>query len=292
VSRPSDERHDEGDDMSTIETSTPARSGLIRAGDTELWFDQRGEGPDVFLIAGLTDPAEAWEFQLQGLADRYRVTAFDNRGAGRSPMIPEGFTVAGFADDAAALMQALGIESAHIAGFSGGSATAQELALRHPELVRSLVLQSTWAAASPHFLAATRAWQWLVESAPDARAMLEAFFLWVYTPRAFNDGTVAQIIDDALAFPFPQSDEGFMRQLATWTAHDTADRLHQIAVPTLVLAGSIDAITVPELGRDVADRIPGAAFRILEGEAHQPFQEQVVLWNEIVDQFWAGVERT
>ena len=67
-----------------------ARAGFVSVGDADLWFEQRGEGPDVLLLAGLTDPLESWTFQLEGLADRYRVTAFDNRGAGRSPMPPTG----------------------------------------------------------------------------------------------------------------------------------------------------------------------------------------------------------
>jgi pimeloyl-ACP methyl ester carboxylesterase len=255
-----------------------------------LWHDQRGDGPDVLLIAGLSDPAEAWEAQLAGLADRYRVTAFDNRGAGRSTLLPEGFTVADMADDAAALLRSLGIGSAHVAGFSGGSVTAQELALRHPALVRSLVLQSTWARPDEYFDAATRSWRWLSSAAPSERAMLEAFFLWIYTARAHNDGTVAQIIDEALAFPHPQSPDQFLRQLDTWTAHDALDRLHEIAVPTLVLAGGDDRITRPELGRAVADRIPGAEFHVQTGEAHQPFQERPEEWNATVDEFWTRVD--
>ena len=98
-------------------TTTPASHGPRRR-HVELWVDQRGDGPDVLLIAGLSDPAEAWTFQLDGLADDYRLTAFDNRGAGRSPMMPEGFDVAGMADDAAALLRSLGIERAHVARFS------------------------------------------------------------------------------------------------------------------------------------------------------------------------------
>ena len=56
----------------------------VKAGDVELWVERHGQGPDVLLIAGLGDPAEAWQPQLDGLADRYRLTAFDNRGAGRT----------------------------------------------------------------------------------------------------------------------------------------------------------------------------------------------------------------
>src|SRR3712207_5301463 len=151
--------------MSTI--PTPA---------TDLRYVQHGEGPDVVLIAGLTDIAEAWQAQLDGLADRYRLTAFDNRGAGRSPL-PEGdLTVASMADDTAELMAALDIERAHVIGFSGGGAVAQELALRHPGAVRSLVLSGTFAYLNPWQQRLVESVRWMLEHAPSERAFLEAFF--------------------------------------------------------------------------------------------------------------------
>ena len=274
-------------------TLTDARtdtSGLVVAGDVEIWFERRGEGPDVLLIGGLSDPAEAWASQLEGLADRYRLTAFDNRGAGRSPLPPKDFTVGGFADDAAALLRALGLSSAHVAGFSGGSATAQELALRHPELVRSLVLVSTWARADAYFLTMGDSWRWLADVAPSERAMLEAFYLWIYTRRAHEDGTVDQIIEEALAFPHPQPPEAFQRQLAVWMAHDTMDRLSEITAPTLVVAGESDIVCPSRLGRVVAEQIPDAELFVLAGEAHQPFQERPAEFNALVDRFWSTLD--
>ena len=110
--------------------------------------------------------------------------------------------------------------------------------------------------------------------APSEREAIEAFFLWIYSARAHEDGTVAQIVDAALEFPHPQPIEGFHRQLDTWSRHDTWDRLPGIAVPTLVVAGDEDRITPPRMGRVVAERIPGAEFVLLSGEAHQPFQER------------------
>jgi pimeloyl-ACP methyl ester carboxylesterase len=270
--------------------TTTTAGTMIGLGDAELWVERRGDGPDVLLIAGLSDPAEAWQPQLEGLSDRYRLTAFDNRGAGRSPMPPEGFSVADMADDAAAILRTLDVSSAHVAGFSGGSATAQELALRHPELVRSQVLVSTWARAVSFLRSTTTTWRWLADVAPSERAMLEAFFLWIYTPRAHESGMVDQIIDEALAFPHPQSPEAFQRQLDAWVAHDTLDRLHEIAAPTLVVAGELDIVTAPRCGQVVADGIPGAEFVVLEGEAHQPFQECPVEFNELVDTFWRKVD--
>ena len=271
-------------------TDTSSTAGLVRAGDVDLWVEHRGTGPDVLLLVGLTDTVEAWQPQLEGLADRYTLTTFDTRGAGRSPMIPADFTVADLADDAAAVLRALDIESAHVAGFSGGSATAQELALRHPELVRSLVLQSTWGRTGVHLRQFADTVLWTMAAAPSERAAIEAFFLWVYTARSHEDGTVAQIIEEALAFEHPQAPEAFVRQLECWMGHDTLDRLDRIAVPTLVLMGGRDPMIPPESGRAVAERIAGAELRILEGESHQPFQEVPAEWNAIVDEFWSRVD--
>ncbi|OUD00415.1 alpha/beta fold hydrolase [Streptomyces swartbergensis] len=261
----------------------------VDANGTTIWIESRGQGPDVLLIAGLSDPAEAWQAQLDGLSDRYRVITFDNRGSGRTPLPDGPMSVAMMADDAAEVLRVLRVDRAHVVGFSGGSAIAQELALRHPEAVRSLVLMSTWARADAYFTAMTRFWNWLVTEAPDERAMLEAFFLWIYTPRAHADGTVQRIIDETLAFPYPQSAEAFQRQLEPFMRHDTLDRLSAITAPTLVLAGERDIATPPRLGRVVADAIPGARFEVMAEEAHQPFQESPDVFNARVEDFWREV---
>jgi pimeloyl-ACP methyl ester carboxylesterase len=262
----------------------------VRAGDLEIWTEQVGEGPEVLLIGGAGDTVESWQFQLDGLADRYRLIAFDNRGAGRTAM-PEGPVSAEvMADDAAGVLRARDVRSAHVAGFSGGSIIAQELALRHPELVRSLVLQSTFAVMDPYLRSLAYFVRWLVEVAPNERAFLEAFFLTIYTRRAHNDGTVDQIIEEVLAFPHKQTNEDLQRYLDAFVDHDTTDRLPEITAPTLVLAGGRDPTARPPLCRAVAELIPGARFEVMEEEAHQPFQEVPDEWNARVDAFWREVE--
>jgi pimeloyl-ACP methyl ester carboxylesterase len=262
----------------------------VHAGDLDIWTEQVGEGPDVLLIGGLGDTIESWQFQLDGLADRYRLTAFDNRGAGRTAMPEDPVSVEVMADDAASVLRALDVSSAHVAGFSGGSLISQELALRHPDLVRSLVLQSTWPAPDPYL----RSWALFVRSfvevAPSERAFLEAFFLSIYTARAHNDGTVDQIIEEVLAFPHKQSTEDLQRSLDAFLDHDSTDRLAGIAAPTLVLAGGRDPTSRPELCRAVAELIPGARFEVMEEESHQPFQEVPDEWNARVAAFWREVE--
>src|SRR5688572_28992823 len=143
-----------------------------------------------------------------------------------------------------------------------GSAIAQELARRHPGLVRSLVLVSTYARADALFRAQLRFWRWLPEVAPSERAFFEAFFTWVYTPRAHADGSVDQIVEEAMAFPHQQSVEAFQAQVDVCLAHDTADRLAQISAPTLILAGEFDTILPPRHGEAVAAALPNARFEV------------------------------
>jgi 3-oxoadipate enol-lactonase len=262
----------------------------VRTGDLDIWVEQVGEGPDVLLIGGLGDTVESWQFQLDGLGDRYRVTAFDNRGAGRTEMPKGHVSVEMMADDAAAVLRAFDIRSAHVAGFSGGSIISQELALRHQELVRSLVLQSTWPVMDRYLRSWGRFVHRFVDAAPSERAFLEDFFLWIYTARAHNDGTVDQFIDEVLAFPHKQSNEDMQSFLDALIDHDTTDRLPQITAPTLVLAGGRDMTARPPLCAAVAELIPGARFEVLEEEAHQPFQEIPDEWNARVDAFWQDVE--
>ena len=127
-------------------------------------------------------------------------------------------------------------------------------------------------------------------STKKSRVFLEGFFLDIYTARAHNDGTVDQFIEEVLAFPHKQSTEDLQRYLDPLVEHDTTDRLPEITVPTLVLAGGRDPGARPALGRRVAELIPAARFEVMEEEAHQPFQEVPDEWNARVTAFWREVE--
>lgn len=97
---------------------------------------------------------------------------------------------------------------------------------------------------------------------------------------------MAQVVEEALAFPHPQPTEQFQRQIDVLRAHEALDRLPRIAAPTLFVAGELDLFTRPRFGREVADAIPGAELVVLPGEAHQPFQERPDEFNALVDAFW------
>jgi pimeloyl-ACP methyl ester carboxylesterase len=122
--------------------------------------------------------------------------------------------------------------------------------------------------------------------APSERALLEAFFVFIYTARAHENGMVEGIIEDALEYPHPQSPEAFVAQLEAFLGHESLDRLPSVSAPTLVIAGDEDIASPARMSREVADLIPGARFVLLEGEAHQPFQESPEAFNALVDDFW------
>jgi pimeloyl-ACP methyl ester carboxylesterase len=101
---------------------------------------------------------------------------------------------------------------------------------------------------------------------------------------------VGQLVDEALAFPHKQSVEAFQAQVDVCLAHDTQDRLPEIAASTLILSGELDIILPPRVGRSVAAGIPNARFDVMLGEAHQPFQEVPDKFNARVEAFWRQVE--
>ena len=257
-----------------------------------IWVHEQGDGPAILLIAGLSDPAEAWQAQIDAFSPSYRVIAHDNRGAGRSPVPDDGISIAAMAEDAAAVLRAKRVESAHVVGFSMGGAIAQELALRHPSLVRSLVLNGTWTRPDAYFRRMVSGWMTTARDAASARDLLEAFFLWVYSPRAHADGTADRYIDETLLNPLAQDVEAFFataRALIEWEG--AADRIGAIEVPALVIVGERDITCPPRHAREIASLLPRADLVVMPGEAHQPFQESPETWNEIVRGFWARVER-
>ena len=256
------------------------------------WAHDQGAGDAILLIGGLGDHAEVWQAQIDEFSERYRVVAIDNRGAGRSPLPADGVSLEAMADDAAAVLAVLGVERAHVAGFSMGGAIAQELALRHPAAVRSLVLNGTWARPDAYFRRMVGSWIAAARDAGSARDLLEAFFLWIYSTRAHADGSVDRWIDETLSSPLAQRVDAFFataQACIDWTG--SADRLALVDVPGLVIVGDEDIACPPRYARELASLLPSADLAILPGEAHQPFQESPETWNEIVSGFWRRVER-
>jgi len=262
---------------------------IVNANGVELWVEQEGAGDDVLFISGLADEGACWVDQVGGLNDRYRVTIFDNRGVGRSTTPDGEFKIADFAADTAALMEALDVESAHVVGSSMGGAIAQELALAHPERVRSLVLNGTWCRGDRFLHEVFRNWMWSAEKADSIRDFLVTVNLWCFSPRIWNDGTMDQWIEAAEASPYAQSVDAFCRSTEALIAHDSADRVGGISAQTLVTVGELDLVLPPRFSQDLAERIPNARLVVIPDAGHQPFQEFPADYNALLADFWQSV---
>ena len=261
---------------------------IVTANGVDLWVDQEGSGEDVLFISGLADEGACWVDQVAGLAGGYRVTTFDNRGVGRSSTPDGPFRIPDFAADTIGLMDALGLDGAHVVGSSMGGAIAQELALAHPDRVRSLVLNGTWCRGDRFLHEVFRSWMWAARKADRTRDFLLVVNLWCFAPRIWNDGTMDTWLDAAEASDHQQSVDAFCRSAEALLHHDTADRLGAITVPTLVTVGELD-LTLPErFSRQIVERVRGARLVVIPQAGHQPFQELPEDYNRLLVDFWSS----
>ena len=236
----------------------------VRTG-VQLHYEISGAGEPLLLIMGTSGSIGLWGGLVERLAESYQVIAFDNRGLGGSDRGEGEITVASLAEDAVALLEALDVPAAHVVGWSLGSAMAQEMALSHPDRLRSIVLYSTWARASGFqrsVMAALRL-PYAIRDMPSALAVAGLAF----SPEALDAPEFADSVA-AMLPAFPQDDAQMQVTTEQWDAdlaHDSLDRLPGITTPTLVVVGEQDLLTPPAQGRQVAEAIAGARFELLTG---------------------------
>ncbi len=235
----------------------------------KLHWESTGAGVPVLLVMGLGVSATGWWRTIPVLAESLRVISFDNRGVGRSDRPPGPYSVAEMADDAVAVLDAAEEERAHVYGISLGGMIAQEIALRHPDRVRSLVLGCTTSGG---------------EGAVPIEESTAAFFqrrtqmpayeaVWASVPYSYGEETLAhggQLIAEDIAqrLRFPIEPEPYAAQLEAAMSFSRYDSLGEIRHPTLVLHGDADRVVPVENGHILAERIAGAELEILPGAGH------------------------
>jgi 3-oxoadipate enol-lactonase len=228
---------------------------LVGAGERLLFIS--GTGADLRRSPRLTDGPHFAAFEL---------LQYDQRGLGQSAVPPGPYTMADYADDAAGLLDVLGWDTCRVLGVSFGGMVAQEVAVRHPERVRRLVLACTSAGGAG---GASYPLHELVGL--DAQASLATRFQlldtrWDAAWRAENPEMVAMITEGfQLGGPDGGSGEGPLRQLEARSHHDTSTRLGQIRCPTLVCGGRYDGIAPPANSEFLARSIPGATLEMFDG---------------------------
>jgi 3-oxoadipate enol-lactonase len=247
----------------------------IDAGGTELYYERSGSGDPLLLIQGMSATHVAWgPAFLAGLEPSFECIVFDNRGMGRSGQAELPFDVADMAADAVALLDALGVETAHVAGISMGGAIAQEVALRHPERVRTLALGATFCGGPEGTLMDPEDLQML--GAAYASGEPEQVFraMWEInispTFRA-EDSRFDAFREMGSALPAPRP--VVIQQMRACAEHDTSARLNEIDLPTLVIHGTADRLIKVDNGKLIARLIP-APIELLEDVGHMFWWEQ------------------
>lgn len=230
-----------------------------------IYWDEQGQGDPLLLIMGLGYPSYLWHRTRPKLAAKYRTIALDNRGSGQSD-VPEGpYSIALMASDAAAVLDAAGVDSAHVFGLSMGGMIAQEFVLQYPKRVRSLILGCT-ASGGPNAVRAEAE----VTKLLMARGIPPEEAALAMRPYIYDSGTPVERIEEDMAirrqwFPRPQ---GFLAQLQAILAWEAYSRLPQVAAPTLVIHGESDKLVPPGNGKLIASRIPGARLVLLPNASH------------------------
>jgi pimeloyl-ACP methyl ester carboxylesterase len=256
---------------------------VLKAGEIEIGYERSGEGPPLLLIMGMSGTLMHWgEPLLSRLREHFETIVYDHRGIGSSTKVSEPFTIADLADDTAALLDALGFDAVDAMGISMGGMVAQELALRHPERLRSLVLGCTYAGGEGGALTGEETMRRLAEamtSGDRARAIRTAWEVNV-SARFADDPAFESFLEIGSANAVTVS--VIMEQMRAIVGHDTSARLADIGAPTLVVHGTEDEMLPVSNAYAIAERIPGARLEIFEGVGHLFFWEEPERSAELV----------
>jgi pimeloyl-ACP methyl ester carboxylesterase len=253
---------------------------LADLGEWRVYHEEHGSGEPVLLVNGLGADHGAWALQTEALSASHRVVVFDNPGVGQTEGPGGPYTTGQLADVAASLLRHLGIDRAHVVGASMGGTIAQQLALRHPALVRSLALHCTWGRADRHLTAIVRNWQAAARALPYVDFCRQ---LWpfVFTVWWYNDrpGELEEL--ERQAALAPQSPDAFCDQAEACLTHDVLDRLGEIEAPTLLTVGDRDVLTPAHHTYAIKDEMPGASVRVWQKMGHAPFWEIPDEFNQV-----------
>jgi len=231
-----------------------------------LHWDEKGDGAPILLVMGHRYSSAMWYPAIPALSAKHRVIWFDNRGTGETDA-PTGFTVEDMADDAFAVMDAAGVDTAHIYGVSMGGVIVQDMALRRPERVRSLIVGCSGPLTAdkpraPKFL------NWLIHHAPWLVKLIVA-------SRGGGAGYGSRVdpaavaYDQAMIAKDKYSVKGVLAQSeALRTYRTTHEALAGLTLPSMVLHGDEDQTVPLKWGRELADTLPNSRFHEIKGVAH------------------------
>ena len=267
----------------------------LKRPDVDLYYELSGQGPPVLLIQGVGVVGACWRPQVAALQGRFQTLLFDNRGIGKSTPCAGPISIEAMAEDARALLDAVGWESAHIVGHSMGGVIAQQLALNCPQRVRSLSLLCTFARGKDAArLTPWVLWMTLRTRIGTRRMRRRAFLEMLWSPEALqtaNTDALASRIAALIGRDLAHQPSILMKQLVAMGRHDISKRIAELrSIPTLVVSAEHDHIALPRYGQMLADAIPGARFQLMPAVSHGMTIQAAEGINVILMQFLDSVE--
>jgi 3-oxoadipate enol-lactonase len=257
---------------------------LARVGEIELSYERAGSGPPLLMIMGMSGTFDHWNAAfLADLRADFETIVYDHRGVGASSRLEGPVTIAQLARDAAGLLETLELDSAHVLGISMGGMVAQELALAHPERIRALALGCTYCGGEGSVLTSEEVIRKLGEgmsSGDRERAVRTAWEANVSPSFAAKDDEYARFLEIGHRRAVPTA--VILEQLRAIAGHDTSARLPEIALPTLVIHGTLDQMLPVQNGHMIAGLIPDSQLEIFDGVGHLFFWEQPERSAELV----------
>jgi len=258
-------------------------------GGLNMYYEVHGKGKPLLLISGLGNDLNGWALQIPEFAKKHRVIAFDNRGSGRTDAPDHPYSIGMMAEDTTGLMEALSIESAHVLVVAMGGYIAEELAIRYPGRVQSLILMTT--SVGPYLLKVSILQAWAHEALRDIHPMT---FFQIMLPFMFNDGSfespgVLEMAVGTIAGHSSTPPHILAHQMTACVEHDVRDRIGRISVPTLVLAGKEDVFVPFSLSEELAASIPNATLTVLAGGGHGFNASMADEFNRVVLEFLGQV---
>jgi pimeloyl-ACP methyl ester carboxylesterase len=254
----------------------------IRAGKLTLNYDQQGNGEPLVLIPYLAADCACYAFQVADYSKHFTCISVDLRGTGESDK-PDGiYSTEILADDVAALMQAIGIQEAHVAGVSLGAAAGIWLAAKYPERVKSLSLHSGWPKSDSYIAAVVRGWQVMARAMNSVPEMvIQSIFPWCFTPELYaQKPDYIQTLSDFVRSRPKQPVDAFIRQSDAVIAHDAEAQLAKIHAPTQITFGRQDVVTSTRFADRLKSGIKNSELYIFEDCSHAPLYENVAAFNE------------
>jgi 3-oxoadipate enol-lactonase len=238
---------------------------FVRAGDlvVHVQADGPAEAPPLLLLHSLGTSLHVWDAQAAALAERFRVIRPDMRGHGLTSVTAGPYRLEGLAADALAVLDAMGVDRAHVAGLSIGGAIAQGLAALAPGRVRSLILCDTAMAFPPESV-------WRERAATVRSHGMEPIVAPVLS-RWVTEDFLADPAAEGLRAMLRRTDpEGYAGAAEALAVGDLRTGTTALRVPTLVIVAEHDIATPPSVAREITNAIPGAALTVLPGAAHIP----------------------